>query len=424
MPLYHIWTMGCQMNKADSERLSAELEKRGLREAPSLEASDLIVLNSCSVRQSAENRVASKIGSLKSLKTRNPGVVIALMGCMVNGRTDELKRRFPHVDVYCRPQEFDPILEAMEDRSDGLCRADGTLVPLVHSQVAAYVPIIQGCDNFCSYCIVPYRRGRERSRPMEEVVCEVAGLVGRGVKEVTLLGQNVDSFGHDLPGKPDLADLLGVMEKVAGLVRFRFLTSHPNDMSQKLLETIGRLSKICPHVNLPVQSGDDEMLLAMRRGYTVEHYRDLIRRMREAIPTVSLSTDVIVGFPGESEARFQRTYDLLEHIRFDAVHVAAYSPRPGTSAARLPDDVPAEEKKRRLAAVESLQERVVGEINGELLNTTAEVLVEERRKGKWSGRTKSNKLVFSADDGDFGGRLVRVIIENTSPWSLQGRIMA
>ncbi len=222
-------------------------------------------------------------------------------------------------------------------------------------QVATYVPIMQGCNNFCSYCIVPYRRGRERSRPMEEIICEVKNLVRRGVKEVTLLGQNVDSYGHDLPGNPDLADLLYQLNPLDGLLRIRFLTNHPKDMKSKLIDAVAKLDKVCEQINLPVQAGDDEILKAMRRGYTVEHYRQLIAEIRTNIPDISLSTDVIVGFPGETEAQFQNTYNLLSEIRFDMVHVAAYSPRPGTLAAReMEDNVPPEIKKERLDKIEQL----------------------------------------------------------------------
>jgi tRNA-2-methylthio-N6-dimethylallyladenosine synthase len=292
-----------------------------------------------------------------------------------------------------------------------------------HPPVSVYVPIIQGCNNFCAYCVVPYRRGRERSRPIAEIVGEVKGLVRRGAKEIVLLGQNVDSYGHDLPDKPDLAELLTELNVIDGLARVRFLTNHPKDMSRKLIDAIATLDKVCQHISLPFQSGDDDILKAMRRGYTVEHYRQLVGEIRDRMPGVALSTDVIVGFPAESERQFQKTVDLLTELRFDTVHVACYSPRPGTLAAReQPDDVPTAEKHRRLKMVEQLQEGIATEINARLMGQTVEILVEGKTKGKWRGRTRSDKLVFFSDTGDRQGQLANIRIEKTSPWSLQGNL--
>jgi len=256
-----------------------------------------------------------------------------------------------------------------------------------------------------------------------EITCEVKELVNRGTKEVILLGQNVDSYGHDLPDKPDLADLLSELNAIEGLARIRFLTNHPKDMSTKLIETIARLDKVCEQISLPVQSGDNEILKAMRRGYTVEHYRRLITEIRSKIPGIALSTDVIVGFPSESQQQFQQTYNLLSELRFDTVHIAAYSPRAGTIAAReLEDNVPIDEKKRRLNETEQLQESIATETNAQLLGKTVEVLVEGKKKGKWQGRTRSDKLVFFTDDNDCLGELMLIKIEQTSPWALQGKI--
>jgi tRNA-2-methylthio-N6-dimethylallyladenosine synthase len=285
----------------------------------------------------------------------------------------------------------------------------------------------------CTYCIVRLRRGSEVSRPVDEILAEVQGLVRRGVREVTLLGQNVDSYGRDLTSQepagqngrrpPNLAALLEAVHEIDGLERIRFLTSHPADMSQRLIEAAARLPKVCEHMEAPVQSGDDAVLRRMGRGYTAAYFRDLVARIRQAMPGAGLATDVIVGFPGETEDQYQATYRLLEDIRFDVVHVAAYSPRAGTPAGRLPDDVPPEEKERRRKAVDGLQERIVGEINAQLLGQTVEVLVEERHRGKWRGRTRTNKLVFfDIDEQDWSGQLVQVRITKTGPWSMQGEI--
>jgi tRNA-2-methylthio-N6-dimethylallyladenosine synthase len=343
MPKYHIWTIGCQMNKAESERLGSYLEQLGYQATATAEEADLIVLNSCVVRQSAENRVVNKLNALKPVKGSRLDITLATTGCLVNPRVDQLKQRFPHVDYFFKPGEYPPWLENEHKLHAVLPQ---------HPSPSSFVPIIQGCDNFCTYCIVPYRRGRERSRPIAEIVDEVKELVHRGAKEVTLLGQNVDSYGHDLPDRPNLADLLHELNTIDGLDRIRFLTSHPKDMSPRLIEAVAHLDKVCEQISLPVQSGDNDILRAMRRGYTVEDYRQLITRIRSKIRGVALSTDVIVGFPSETEPQFQQTFNLLSELRFDTVHVAAYSPRPGTIAARKFDDnIPPAGKRERLMKI-------------------------------------------------------------------------
>jgi len=412
MAKYHIWTIGCQMNKAESERLGSYFEQLGYEPA-SADDADLIVLNSCVVRQHAEDRVVNRLHNLRPLKKSRPKLTIAVTGCLVNADTAKLEKRFPQVDYFFKPGDYPQWLEKPEWEQ---------VLPR-HPAPSTYVSIIQGCNNFCSYCIVPYRRGRNRSRPLKEITAEVRELVNRGAKEVTLLGQNVDSYGHDLPQKPDLADLLHELNAVDGLLRIRFLTSYPKDMSSRLIEAVAALDKVCEQLSLPVQSGSNEILKAMRRGYTVEQYRQLIAEIKGKIAAVALSTDVIVGFPSETEEQFQETFDLLSELRFDSVHVAAYSPRPGTlSAKKLEDNIPAEEKKRRLGKIERLQETVATEINALLLGEAVEVLVEGKKKEKWYGRSKSGKLVFFRDDSDCLGKLINIRIEKTSPWSLQGRV--
>ncbi|MDO8691229.1 MAG: tRNA (N6-isopentenyl adenosine(37)-C2)-methylthiotransferase MiaB, partial [Dehalococcoidia bacterium] len=356
------------MNKADSARLASELEARGYVPALHLEQADIVVLNSCVVRQSAENRVLSKLSSLRPLKRLRPDASIALTGCMVDGNLSDLERRFPQVDSFFGPQAFQEFLAGVKSVGEGAPQ------PGRQQQVCEFVPIVTGCDKFCTYCIVPYRRGRERSRPLDEIRAEVERLASLGVREVTLLGQNVDSYGHDLPDSPDLADLLTTLNEVSGLARIRFLTSHPRDMSDRLIQAVGRLDKVCEHINLPVQAGADEVLRRMGRRYTVSQYRDLVSRIKDAVSGVSLSTDVIVGFPGETEVQFGETVALIETMRFDTVHVAAYSPRPGTAAASLPDTVPAAEKKRRLQVIETLQEDICRESNSALLDQRLEAL--------------------------------------------------
>ena len=412
------------MNQADSQRLGSALEQLGLNSVDRPDEADVIVLNSCVVRQSAEDKVTGHVGAMVPLKKQRPDRLIALMGCMVGPDTGQLASRFPHVDVFMRPQQYGPLLDLVGQRLgldwEGCV---GSLAP-AQPAVTCYVPIIHGCDMMCTFCIIPYRRGRQVSRPLEELVREVELLVVRGVKEVTVLGQTVDAYGHDLPDKPDLADLLGGLNGVSGLERIRFLTSHPSFMSDRILQAVADLPKVCEHINLPVQAGDDEVLSRMRRPYTRAEYVDLVHRMRETIPGVSLSTDIIVGFPGETEEQFQQSLDLVARIRPDKVHGAAYSTRPGTIASRtLEDDVPKEEKMRRLKQLDQLQESILQEINAELVGQNTGVLVDARHKGKWQGRTRNDKLVFFEDEGQHLGDVVTVNITRASAWSLQGELV-
>ncbi len=429
------------MNEADSRRLASALERIGCTPADRAEQADVVVLNTCVVRQSAENKAYGRLGSLKSLKKRKPEMVIGLMGCLV-GMKDPipLRHRFPWVDVFMPPSELRSLLELLAERgladegrtletSETARRyrlQDGDLLLPTHERgwlVSAYVPVVLGCSHACSYCIIPYRRGPEHSRPVEEILVEARALAVQGVKEITLLGQIVDRYGLDLTDQSSLASLLRRLHEIEGLERIRFLTSHPNWMADELLETVAELPKVCEHIEVPVQAGDDEVLAQMRRGYTVSDYQSLIARIRECIPGVSIATDVIVGFPGETEAQFQRTCDLLAQLRLDKAHIARYSPRPQTLAIRrFPDDVPQEEKERRRKAIDDLQAKIVGEINAQLLGETVEALVEGQKKGRWWGRTRTDKLVFFEDEQDWRGRLAQVHITWTGPWSLIGKV--
>jgi len=419
---YAIWTSGCQMNRADSTRLAAALRLAGHEPAAEEEA-DLIVLNTCSVRGNAERRAASKLQSLRGLKQRRPGLRIALMGCMVGVEpAPDLPARFPLVDAFFPPSALDEVLAAFP----GPRPVDTAALPHLDgaaSDCSAYLPISYGCDNHCTYCIVPLRRGGERSRPAAEIVAEARCMAAQGVREVTLLGQNVDAYGHDLDGRPTLADLLHTVHEVPGLWRIRFLTSHPRDMSAALIAAVAALPKVCPEISLPVQAGHDALLRRMGRPYTVAAYRQLVEQMRAAIPGVAISTDVIVGFPGETAEEYAGTRGLLEELRFDVVHSAAYSPRPGTAAARLPDDVPLAVKEERRGELEALQERIAAELNAAALGQELTVLVEGRHKGRWRGRTPQGKWCFFDDQEPWSGRMARVRISHTGAWSLQGTIV-
>ena len=503
MKHYHIWTIGCQMNEADSGRVAAEMDALGYAPTDDARNADIIVLNTCVVRQSAEDKAIGHLASLKPLKAQNPDRVIALMGCLVGLKPNPaLIQRFPFVDVFMPPSDPGPLVDFLtqaevkvkaevkveaeveieareleqelttarhvfqDDASPeaaaiglieeaGFSFADDELPassfqqpassfqqPVLqsirhvslqgHAPVAANVPIVYGCSHACTFCIIPFRRGIERSRPLTEIVAEVCGLVAQGVREITLLGQIVDRYGKDFPGqRPDLADLLAAVHEVEGLYRIRFLTSHPSYMTDRILHAVAELPKVCKQIEVPVQAGDDAVLANMKRGYTRDDYRRLVEHIRAVIPDAAVHTDVIVGFPGETAEQFQRTYDLLAELKLDKVHLAMYSPRPGTvSQRRMTDDVSPEEKKRRWDALDRLQEQVVGEINRRQLGETVEVLVFNQHRGtqgrsdRWRGRTRLNKLVFFADERDWRGRLAQVRITWAGPWSMIGEVVA
>jgi tRNA-2-methylthio-N6-dimethylallyladenosine synthase len=424
------------MNVADSNYVAAALKKRGYAESGELEAADVVVLNSCVVRQQAEDRIVGKLGELARIKKTKPGTFVALTGCMVTDDQTTLRRKFPMVDIFFKPSAVSDFLVGLPNNAApdlqeyGVSLALEGLLPTAQAGgIASYIPIIYGCNKTCTYCIVPFRRGKERSRTIDDIAAEVEHLAAQGVREVTLLGQNVDTYGHDLPTPTDLAALLTRLNDIDDIWRIRFLTSHPKDMAQNLIDAVAALPKAMEHINIPVQAGYDEIIKRMKRRYTLRYYRDLIRRIRETIPGVSLATDIIVGFPGESHDQFMRTMDLLEEIRFDKVHVAAYSPRPGTVAANWPDDVPHWEKMVRLHAVEALQERVGRELNSALLNQDLDLLVEGTERNKWMGRTRTNKIVFfdptptpTPTRTDHTGQLVTVRITEAGPWSLHGTL--
>jgi tRNA-2-methylthio-N6-dimethylallyladenosine synthase len=502
---YHIWTIGCQMNVADSNHVAAELEKIGYGPTDRLDEADVVVLNTCVVRQSAEDKAIGKLGNLKPWKKQKPDRTVALMGCMVGVKpSPQLLAAYPFVDVFMAPSESTPLVNHLRQAEidaemaaiereqlrrryqiQDEVQPAGTVQSIKHlalsgaAPVAAHVPIVYGCSHACTFCIIPFRRGVERSRPLDEIVAEVRGLVAQGVREVTLLGQIVDRYGYDWRGELgnservkayageqqlpivngqlsivngisvaencspsnatsltidnqqltinnslDLADLLRAVHEIDGLWRIRFLTSHPNYMTDRILEAVRDLPKVCPHIEVPIQAGDDDVLAAMKRGYTNAEYRALVERIRALIPDVAINTDIIVGFCGETDAQFERTAEIVRDLKFDKVHLARYSPRPGTvSERRMADDVPEAEKVRRHKVLEALQEAVSTEINARFLGEIVEVLVEDQHKGKWRGRNRQNKLVFIESDLPLRGRLVEVQITWSGPWSMQGRFV-
>ncbi|HEV2073310.1 MAG TPA: tRNA (N6-isopentenyl adenosine(37)-C2)-methylthiotransferase MiaB [Thermomicrobiales bacterium] len=423
---FFIWTMGCQMNEADSQKVAAMLQEVGYERAPNEEEADIVVLNSCVVRQAAEDKVAGKLHSLARLKKAKPEMPLVLTGCMVTRQQEKLKQTFPHVDLFFDPSDFDKLVQVVPELND----LEDDLAQLPHyyqpelatgkAGVSAFVPIIYGCNFVCSYCIVPYRRGKETSRPFSDIILEVERLVSNGVREVTLLGQTVNAYGHDLHEKTTLAHLLEAVNNINGLDRLRFLTSHPKYMGDDVIHAIRDLDTACEHMNLPVQAGDNEVLRRMRRTYTRDLWMERIAYTREQVPGVTVATDIIVGFPGETDEQFLQTYDMLEQTKCDKVHLAMYSPRPGTLSSRWEDDIPHEEKFRRHQAIEKLQEQLCTGINGNRLGETYEVLVEGKSKGRWTGRTRGNTLVHFDDDRDVLGKMVDVRITKTSPWFLLG----
>jgi tRNA-2-methylthio-N6-dimethylallyladenosine synthase len=429
------------MNVADSQRVGSALERLGYQSTSQPDEANVIVLNTCVVRQKAEDKAVGRLHSLKPLKERQPDLVINLMGCMVGVKgTKRLQERFPFVDVFSPPSDPGPLISYLtqeewrqieqEETDQRFAIMDEDLILPAHERdhlVSAFVPIVLGCSHACTFCIIPYRRGAERSRSVGEIVKEIRSLVAQGVKEITLLGQIVDRYGKDIPDGPDLAALLRIVHEVEGLERIRFLTSHPNWMNDELLMTVAELPKIMPHIEVPIQAGDDQVLANMQRGYTADDYVRLVEKIRGRLnggfPGVSIATDIIVGFPGETAAQFQRTYDLLAELKLDVAHLARYSPRPGTVAdRRQEDDVPDEEKWARFRALEGLQEQISEEINAQYLGKTVDVLFEEEVRGRWKGRTETNKLVFVESGESLRGQILPIRITWTGPWSMQGRL--
>jgi tRNA-2-methylthio-N6-dimethylallyladenosine synthase len=504
LPSFFVWTLGCQMNHSDSEEMAGRLLAAGCAEAPAMERADLVVINTCAIREAAEQKVIGRQGHLANLKRANPGLRVVLTGCSVReAERAGLRRRYPAVDLFLRPDEEPELVDRLglagaqapiglspataavgmlHKRAIGVAdhladsraaAVDGALIRR-QSPTHAWLPIIYGCDKTCTYCIVPFSRGPERSRPFDEIVAEARRLAAQGYREVTLLGQNVNSYGHDLPAearfghirterqsgrrldlhaRPDLAELLRAIDAIrtadgkSGIPRVRFVTSHPWDLSDRLIDAMRDCASVCEHLHLPVQSGDDHVLRRMGRQYTIEHYLERLGRIRDAVPGIAISTDVIVGFPGETEAQFDATLRLLEEVRYETVFAAGFSPRPGTPAERLADDVPPAEKRRRLNALLQLQEGIGFERNQRWLGLTTQVLADEvtpprvhdhadsaaagaegaaarPRPGEvlLSGRNREHRLVHFPGPATLVGDLVDVRIEHAGPYSLRGSL--
>lgn len=434
---FFIQTYGCQMNENDSERLAGMLAEMGYVHSGRQEDSELIIYNTCCVRENAELKVYGHLGALGKLKRQKADLKIAVCGCMMQQPevVEHIRKKYRHVDLvfgthnlHRFPELLHRALEAggsVIDVSDsGGLIAEG--LPIERKEgVKAWITVMYGCNNFCSYCIVPYVRGRERSRAAADIVEEAALLGRQGFREVTLLGQNVNSYGKDLQDDESFAKLLRRLDALEGLERIRFMTSHPKDLSNELIDAMRDCGKVCNHLHLPIQSGSSRILEKMNRKYDREHYLELVRKLRSGIPDISLTTDIIVGFPGETEEDFEQTLDMLERVRFDFAYTFLYSRRTGTPAAGSAEQVDENVKKRRFERLVAVQNRISREINDGLLGSDVEVLVEGPSRNNVSsltGRTSTNKVVNFKGSGELTGRLVKIRIDKVQTWSLEGQI--
>ena len=418
---FHLWVSGCQMNESDADYLAQGLGAAGFQAVDNLDEADLAILVTCCVRQNAEQKAYGRFRELKGWKQARPGRAIAMTGCMANKEKDRLYERLPDLDYRFDMRQYEAFIEDLHGEYETDPAQTGGAV-LQHG-LTAYVPVIFGCNEVCSFCIVPFVRGTERSRPLQDVLDDVRRFAHQGVREVTLLGQTVNSYRDPLTGA-GLATLLDAVGGVPGIWRVRFLTSHPRHVHDDLLLAIRDLPRVCEHLHLPFQSGDDLILKQMRRRYTRDEYRACIAHARALIPDLSVSTDVIVGYPGETEEQFQRTLSLLEEIRFDVVHIQGFSPRPRTTAARQPDDVDPQEKKRRINVLLAAQRRIAEEANRRWIRRTVEVLVERVDATAISGRSRQNKVVIgTAPLGAEIGTVRRVMVEDATAWQLRGQVV-
>ncbi len=430
---FYIRTFGCQMNRHDSERVAGILRRAGWREAPRASESGAIIFMTCCVREGAETRVHGHLGDLKVLKQENPSLVVAVGGCMAQKEGERLLERFPHLDLVFGTHQFTHIAELIEKaRREPLCATTlggfelGGLPLARQENFRAWVPITSGCNNFCSYCIVPAVRGVEKSRPREEVIEEVAQLVSEGAAEVNLLGQNVNSYGRDIYGRPVFDELLRALDRRFPDIWLRFVTSHPRDFSDHIIEAIGDCDSVCEYIHLPIQAGSDRVLELMNRGYTREYFLGRIARLREQVPGCAISTDILLAFPGETEEDFLQTLDAVERSAFDSAFTFIYSPREGTPAALLPDIIPPEVKQERFDRLQERLRRLTLESNRREEGRTHEVLVEgpsAKNPEMLTARTRHHKIVNFAGEPGLAGNRASVVIERAGLWSLQGRLV-
>ena len=440
MKKFFLKTMGCQMNDHDSEVIRGLLLSLGYAETEEVEEADLILYNTCCVRENPERKVYGHMAGYKRLKEAKPHLLIGICGCMTQQKEERqnILRELPHVDLIfgthnihrlpellARAEGGERVVEVWDEapyEEEGQDFRENLPVERSH-RLKAFVNIIYGCTNFCTYCIVPYVRGKEHSRLPESILTEVEGLVEAGYKEVTLLGQNVNAYGKDLSIDTSFSQLLTELNAIEGLARIRFTTSHPRDLGPDLIDALAGLDKVCEHLHLPVQAGSSRVLRRMNRGYTREQYLDLVQKVRQAVPEIALTTDIIVGFPGETEGDFQETLSLVEEVRFDSAFTFIYSPREGTPAARFADQVPEEVKKERIYRLIELQNKISAEHIQGLVGTKQEVLVEGTNGQGLVGRTRTNRQVHFAGSQELMGELVTVEITEAGTWTLRGRVV-
>jgi tRNA-2-methylthio-N6-dimethylallyladenosine synthase len=433
---FTLHTFGCQMNQADAQRIRGILLHLGYRETENEEESDLILFNTCSVRQHAEEHLFGRIRSLNPLKKLKPSLIIGVSGCMAQNHKAELLKELPMIDLVFGPNDINQLPQLLQETSEkkalGSFAGKGTFEGetadgiVLARPFSAMVNIIRGCTNFCSYCIVPYVRGPEISRPMDELLAYISDLASKGVKEIMLLGQNVNVYGKDLGMKEGFATLLEEIEKIDGIKWVRFLTSHPRDFTEDAIKRISNLTKVCEQYHLPFQAGNNRILELMRRGYTRERYIELIKQVRKYIPNVSLSTDIICGFPSETEEEFEDTINLVKEIRYESAYMYYYSPRPGTKAASMEEQLSDEVKKGRLARLIEVQNQISNEESQKQVGKTFEVLVESsasRSENKMLGKTRTGRPVDFEGNASLIGTFVKVKIDSARNWTLSGRII-
>ena len=428
---FYIRTYGCQMNQLDSELVAGKLITRGFEQVQNEGEADIILFNTCSVRDMAERKVMGKLGLLGKVKKQRPDLILGVLGCMAQSKKEKLFKKLPVVDLVCGTQSIDLLPSMLEDvirtRQKRIEVSEEETHPTDSAHAArsnhfkTFVSIMRGCDNYCAYCIVPYVRGRESSRPSNDIIEEVKILADKGYLEITFLGQNVNSYGRGLDEDVDFADLLEKVSDIDGIRRIRFVTSHPKDISEKLVQTVGGLEKVCHYLHFPLQSGSDRILEKMNRGYTSAQYLEKVQMLREAVPDIALSSDIIVGFPGESEEDFRDTVKMMQVIEYDSAFVFKYSPRKGTQASLLEDSVAFEVKKERNKILLELQQDISARNNGKLIGSTFEVLVEgpsKTDKSRLMGRTTHNRIAVFESDDDLEGKIVTVQVDDATALTL------
>ncbi len=436
MKSYYIYTYGCQMNESDSERLAHQLESVGYIATEEVNEADLIILNTCCVRETAENKIYGRIGELKHLKEKNKNLIIAITGCMAQKNQADMFKRAPHIDIVLGTHNIQHINEMVKEvqrtkKRQVNVEMDNTVLPELAAKpngtFFAWVPIMNGCNKFCTYCIVPHVRGREISRPVDAIVKDVRELGEKGFKEITLLGQNVNSYGLDFKDGTDFGTLVDALDGIPGIERIRYMTSHPQDMTKGMVDALGRSSNIVTQLHLPVQSGSDTILKRMNRHYSVEQYKDLLQYCREKIDGVTITTDIIVGFPGETEEDFQQTLQLLKDVRYDMAFTFIYSKRSGTPAAEFEEQVPEEVKRVRLQALMDVQNEISLELNQAMEGKVYDIIVEgpsRTDENMWFGRTSGNKMVlFPKQDNLNIGDTIDVRIDKGQTWVLYGTVL-